>query len=340
MNIAGTLKGRYKFITVSPDGRESYPLGDKWHDNLILNSGLDMLFNGAPPANAPTDLGFLGVMAYCRLSEGETGSVSPTDTLLANQNTSTGSYVKTNPSGTDTVNQVTYTTDSTYIKATFQRTFVFPPQNAAKNWNGIGVSNSAAALDPLFSKLITVGTVTVAGDAELRVVYQLTVNVPKDHISVTISSGGFTGNGHLMAVGTYANLLGGINANGTQSGGTSGSVAAFLRGREAPTGYLLSNTPLPSTNTNIVPSFCGASLADSIHTSSTAGSYTTGQKHRDSTVTWAAGRPTSSVTNVRMLLFGPAGAATHGLAWHLQNNQSKGATNSLSATVRVAWDRV
>jgi hypothetical protein len=339
MKIQGTAKGEYQFVTVDPNGVERLPLGDTWHENMIVNSGLDMLFNGAPPANATADQGFLSCMAYCRLSASETGSVSDTDTTMTLQQASSGSYVKSNPNGTNTINQVTFDNTDPLIKATFQRTFVFAPSGVSRNWNGVGVSNSPINTDPLFSKAIPGGVVTVQGNEELRVIYKLTLAIPKDTLAIDIDNGGFDGDGQLQAIGTYANLFGGINANGTQTGGLSGSTPSFLRGKIAPTGYLLSNASLPATDTNISPTFVGTNSADSVHTTSSALSYTNGQFYRDFTVTWGAGRPAANVSNIRTLLFGPTGSATHGLAWNLDSNQSKTNTQSLSTTIRVAWGR-
>lgn len=340
MNIKGTVEGKFKFIAIDEKGNERYPLGDKWYNNMVLNSGLDMILNGNAPANATTDEGFTSVMAYCRLSEFETGSVSPTDQFMNLQGAASGSYTKTNPSGTDTINQVTYSTDTNYYIATFQRTFVFAPSGVGRNWNGIGVSNSPSNLDPLFSKVILTGTVTVLGTEELRVVYQLTFRLPKNALSISRSSGTFNGEGDIKVIGQYATIFGGINSNGTPTGGTSGSVPQILRGKGVSSGYLLTNSTFPADNTNLTPTYSGINSNDSLATSTSLGTYTNGTFVRNIIVNWGAGRPQVSVSNIRSLIYCPQNVVTSGLLWILDNNQSKGDINSLSTTYRVAWARI
>jgi hypothetical protein len=340
MNIKGTIEGKFKFIAVDENGNERYPIGDKWYNNLVLNSGLDMILNGTSPANATTDEGFTSVMAYCRLSEFETGSVSATDQFMNLQGASSGTYTKSNPSGTDTINQVTYSTDSNYYIAEFQRTFVLAPTGVGKNWNGIGISNSPNAADRLFSKIILGGTLTVLGTEELRVVYKLTLRIPKNAVSVSVSSGTFNGEGDLKVVGGYSTIFGGINSNGTPSGGLAGSVPQILRGKGAVAGYLLTNSAFPADNTSLIPTYSGSNANDSLSTSSSLGAYTNGTFQRDITINWGAGRPSLSVSNIRSLIICPVNGATAGLQYLLDNAQSKGDANLLSTTYRVAWTRV
>jgi hypothetical protein len=256
------------------------------------------------------------------------------------QGASSGSYTKTNPAFTDTVNQVTYSTDTNYYIAEFQRTFVFPASGSAKNWNGIGISNSASNLDPLFSKVILTGVVTVGGDRELRVIYRLTLRIPKNAVSVSAVSGTFNGEGDLKVIGQYSSIFGGINSNGTPTGGTAGSVPQILRGKGVARGYLLTNSSFPADNTNLTPTYSGSDINDSLSTTSTLGTYTNGTYQRDITITWASGRPVLTTANIRSLIFCPQNVATSGLLYLLDNAQGKGNTNSLSVVYRVAWTRV
>ena len=340
MNIKGTVEGKFKFIVVDENGKERYPLGNTWHKNMVVNSGLNMILNGNAPANFPNDFGFTSMMTYCRLSESETGTVSPTDQFMNIQGASSGLYTKTNPSGTNTINEVTYSSDSSYYIATFQRTFVFGPSGVARNWNGIGISNSPIQTDPLFSKIITTGSVTVSDIEEFRVVYQLTLRFPKPSASVSVSSGTFNGEGDIKLVGQYASLFGGINSDGSPSGGVSGGLPSILRGRSASRGYLLTNTTFPADNTNITPTYAGVDANDSLATSSSLGTYTNGTYQRDITVNWGAGVPSTSVSNIRSFIFSPLNVGNAGIMWILDADQSKGDTNSLSATYRVAWARI
>jgi hypothetical protein len=239
----------------------------------------------------------------------------------------------------DAVNQVTYSSDATWVWAEFQRTFVFPPSATDRNWNGVAVSWSNIASDPVFSR-ITPPTVTVGGDEELRVIYKLTVKIPKVATAVALSNGGFNAVGAIKVVGSYAEIFGGINSDGTQSGASAGTIPHILRGNGTPTGgYLLTNSTFPSEDTPITPVYAGINQADSITSSTLASTYTSGTFYRDYTLIWGTNQPVSLESDIRSFFLGTVSAPASGIQWRLSSDQTKTPTKSLSATFHVAWAR-
>ncbi len=352
-----TVKGRYRFEVYRPDGTSRLPLGDTWVDNVITNAGLAALFSQAQAVGSSdvingSGFGFLVPMTWCRLS-GSAQSIDPTVATLSAQAAESARYIKSFPTIThnpptvdypDTVNQATYSSDATWIWAVLQRTFVFPPSGVDRNWNGAAVSHTAISSDPVFSRVNPGATVTVGGGEELRVIFQLTVKIPKVAVSVALSGGGFDATGNIKVVGSPAVIFGGINPDGTQSGATTANTLPhILRGGGVATGgYLLSNSAFPADNTDITPTYAGVSQADSLTTSITQGDVVespSGTFTRITTLVWSFGRPVASENDVRTIFLGTALAPTVGIQWLLNANQTKDPTKTLSATFSIAWTR-
>lgn len=333
-NLNGKVEGKYKVEVVSPDGSISYPLGKDWHKNIVLNSGLDMIFNGAAPANATTDFGFTAMMAYARVGTGTSTPVATQSTLDA-QTQSCGSYNSTAGN-----NKVTFNTGTG--AATFQRVFEFTPVGSNITLNEVGLSNSPTSTDPLFSRALFSSPVALLGGQNLRLTYAVTVTIPAlvTPVSVSVSSNGFNGAGNLYAVGAFSGVFGDINADGTPSGGTDGSIPSILRGKSlAYRGYLTTNASAPSVNTNLTKSFAGTSANDS-RSSNPTGSYTTGNYYLDSTVVWPLGTPANDVSNVNSIAFDNVNGSTvsQGVLWVFTNQpQSKISSYTLTTVLRITW---
>ena len=347
------LTGRFRFEIHCPDGTVKLPFGGEWVNNTVVDSGLNMLFNqpqasGTAGQIAGSGYGFLVPMTFCRLSEFDSRAVVPADTaswILQQQGVASALYTKSAPEIThvdypDPVNSVSYGSDTNWVWATFQRTYVFAPQGAPKNWVGCGVSYSSYNLDYLFSRIVLPATLTVLATEELRVIYQLKVAIPKNAAATGLTSDGFHGTGSVQVVGSYASIFGGINANGTEVGSTTANTMPhILRGNGTPTGYLLTNNAFPAENTSITPTYAGASKADSETTASTPSTYTAGNFYRDFPLTWAANRPTATESDIRSMFLGNSSTPTAGIQWLMDDHQTKSHTHTLTSTFRIAWAR-
>jgi hypothetical protein len=332
--IAGKIQGKYKVEVVHPDGSITFPLGDRFHKNMVLNSGLNMLFNGAAPANATSDFSFLSVMAYARIGSGN-AEPEPGDQTLGNQIRSTGTYV-------DVAGNNTVTFDGTAGTVQYKRTFEFSAEITNTNYNEVGVSNAPEGGSPLFARALFGSTVTVVAGSFMRLTYVLELRIDQiaNASSVSVSNGGFNGEGDLRLIGTAVDIFGSINQNGSLN--VSG-LTSLLRGR-LPVGspanidaqaYLLQNSTFPAVGSGITATFCGTDAADS-RSNNAVGSYTLGNYYRDYTFLFPVGRPLDTVANARSILFGTTSA---GIQWLLDANQTKATTKSLSTVLRVAWSR-
>lgn len=329
------LKGRYRFEIHKQDGSVELPFNGNWVDNTVVNSGVDMMFTAGTAGSS--EYGFLVPITYCRLSNNDARPVvasDPSSWLLQFQQRQSNSYVASTVGGSATVNSVSYGSDSNWIWATFQRTFVFAPGGVDYNWNGVGVSNSGGNLDYLFSRVPLSPVVTVLGTEEFRVIYQLQVKIPINSAATVLSSDTFNGDGSVRVIGTNAEIFGSINANGSSSGAGLNSVAHILRGNGTPTGLLLSNAAFPSTGSSIIPSYAGSSQADATASAVTAPTYATGNLHTDWTASWYANKPAALQNNVRSILLGTTSA---GIQWLMSANQTKSPAKRLDATFRIAW---
>lgn len=331
--ITGTLQGKYKVEVVAPDGSVTYPLGNKFHKNLVLNSGLDMMFNGLSPGNSYRDHSFLGLMSYARIGSDNT-TPAAAQSLLGNQLNATGSF-------RDAVGANSITMNTSTGVVSFQRTFEFAPEVANVNYNEVGVSNDPGLSISLFSRALFGSTVTVLTGSNMRLTYILDVTIPLivTPASVSVSAGAFNGEGDIRLVGTQAGLFGTINQNGTA--GTPGA-SPLLRGRVPATSdlvesaaYLLQNSAFPTVGSALVPTYCGTNASDSISNAAT-GTYTLSSYQKDLTFTFPTGRPVADVSNVRSILFG---GTTAGIQWLLDANQQKLTALALAPVFRVAWDR-
>lgn len=337
--MIATLQGKYRFEIHREDGSIHCPFNGAWVPNMVLNSGLDMMFSRSNPADEVGSKGFLAPMTYCRLSETETGTVSASDQFLSLQQVYSNSYVRSSSTGTVAINSVSYGSDANYCWADFQRTFVFAPSGVSRNWNGVGVSIDPGSLSPLFSKVILSPNVTVLGTEEFRVIYKLRVKLPLAAVATSLSGGTFSGAGSLLAVGAYLDLFGSIASNGTSLYADTNSIPHILRGNGTPSAYLLSNSAFPNTGVAITPAYSGSGKADSTAGTVTAATYTSGTFYRDYSATWATGRPVATVSNVRSIFLGNTSDPSAGLQWLLSANQTKDTGKALTATFRIAWGR-
>lgn len=320
MNLNGKINGEYLVSVIGQDGIERFPLGKKFRPNLVLNSGLDLLF-----ASGQAGGGFGGVMTFCRVGTSNTAAAVGQTTLF-NQLKSTNSYLTT-------AGACGSSSDTGLGTRTHKRTFQFTAEVANVNYNEVGFSNLGGAGDNLFSRVVFPATVTVNTGEILRVVYQLRVSVAQTITSqaVAISGGGFDGAGNIRVCGAFDQLFGTINSNGSETVNS----ASWLLGRTGAAAYLLTNTAFPGVNTNITPAYVGSSQADS-QSSNGSGTYTAGTFYKDLTYSWAPTVPANSVSNIRSISLS---GVTNCPLWILNSNQSKANTQTLSLVNRISWSR-
>lgn len=324
IDLTGKIEGRYLVSVVQKDGTERFPLGKKFRKNLVLNSGLDLLFN-----SGAVNLGFGNVFLACRAGTGNTAP-NVADTVLVNQVNSTNSYLTT-------TGACGSSSDTATSSRTHKRTFNFNPEVANVNYNELGWSNSVSAAANLYSRVVLGSTVTVQTGESLRVVYQQRIVMAQatTQSSVTLSSGSFSGNGNIKVVGTFIDLFGTINSNGSETAAN----APLLLGRLGPA-WLLQNSSFPAINVGLTPSYSGINATDS-QSANASGTYTAGQFRIDLTYVWSAAVPATTVTNVRSFLFGAIVTLVGtGFQWLLNANQTKANTASLTLVLRIAWTRV
>lgn len=320
MNLNGKISGEYLVSVVGTDGTERFPLGKSFRPNLVLNSGLDMLF-----AVGQAGGGFGGVMVFCRVGTSNTAAAVGQTTLF-NQLKSSNSYVITagaNGSSSDTGAGT----------RTHKRTFQFTAEVSNVNYNEVGFSNLGGSGDNLFSRVVFPATVTVNTGEILRVVYQLRLSVGQTITSqaVSISGGGFDGEGDIRVCGSFDQLFGTINSNGSETV----NEASWILGRTGRPSYLLTNTAFPGVNTNITPTYVGTSQSDSASGNST-GTYTAGNFFKDLTYSWPPTTPANSVSTIRAISLS---GVTNCPLWILDSAQSKANTQTLSLVNRISWNR-
>lgn len=320
MNLHGGVSGEYKIIVVKQNGAITYPLGKKFHKNLILNSGLDMLF-----VNGAAGQGFGSVFTVCRAGTGNT-AVNIADVTLSNQvSFSTSFDAAAGANGT--------TIDTLASRAIHKRTFNFGVAASNVNYNEVGFSNNSSSVSNLFSRVILPATVTVLTGEILKVVYQLSCTLLQTTTGseVTLSNGGFNGTGSIKCVGAYSSIFGSIAANGSEAVNNAPDFLGRLSN-----GWLLTNSIYPSPNVALSPLYAGASSSDSQSVTAT-GLYVGGTFFKDLTYVWTATIPVNTVANIRAVIFN---AVSNGIMWLFNAAQTKANTTSLTLVNRVAWTRL
>lgn len=327
LKLDGGLRGRYFFEIVRPDGTVKRPFGEHWVENVVLNSGLEMMFNGASPSNNISDLWFTGVMAYARVGTGNTPA-DQTQVALVNQVGATGNYDTTGNSTSGNVSDAS-------IDGVLRRVFIFDPPSVNVNLNEVGVSNSPILTENLFSRTVLPFTITIQTDEFLRLTYELQISIPG--FLVFGYSGGFTFDGEVRGCGvSIPPIFGGLSASGVPSGN---AYVSALRGRTGlPRAILCKNDSFDSQPSNFVFDLAGSSIANSIQSSETS-SYSPGSYERATTFTFLANRPPGTVSDLRTIFIPFTGSTTQssGLQYLLDSDQTKMQSNKLIFDVIVRW---
>lgn len=280
------VQGKWKVEVVCPNGEVKKPLGDEWRPNMIQDRGLNLL-QGQVNTSALTYGGAYGGLA--RTINGALygyGSISNPDQSAVNY---AGQLQSTsiNTAATQKVTRTcTYVSDSVNGSRTITKVYDFNAVAAAQTIREVGIaqinlpSSTSFALAslgnnvnvPIFSRFLIPGNGIVLEQFQfLRLTYSLQMSIAAtvNSVPITITSNGFDGTGNLRCVGTFDNLFGRINGDGTPVDGYSEIPWAII-GRNKSTnstvpscaGVLIAteqiggvwNIPIfPLTDTNFAP---------------------------------------------------------------------------------------
>lgn len=285
-----TIKGRYKLQVL----QGGIIVSERpWADNMILNQGKDWIMAGTR--------GFSTSASYCAVGTGTTPVVA-TDTGLATEAATarTNTYlVGVGNCGTTWVGQV----------GTIRRTFDFGIETSSQNYTELGWSWTGTKANNLFSRtLISGGTVTVAAEQQLRVVYDLSITCSP----TGVQTGNLTVAGWGTPAGTWAlqgNMFGEVSSSGSSSG-----FGLFDLSR-APAACFYSGTCVLGSF-NSAPTLGGV-LGSSV--SGTWGTYTNGTFTRTVTFPYISAANFAS-TDIRMLTYSTSGIS---LAFRFDSPQTK-----------------
>ncbi len=198
-----------EFITDQFGRRRSakYAIVRPWQNNLILNSGLNLL--AAHQIHA--------VFQYAAAGYG-TSVADPTQTGLDTERGGSGDVnapYRTNTylTGAGNCGTTHVAGSDTYV---YKRTYDFSIQISPGTYGEVGLSPTATRLDTLFSRIQLAGTVGVAAGQQLRLVYELThtiAPVTPAAITPTITGWASTDGDHVLAQLTHNT----ISTNGTSN---------------------------------------------------------------------------------------------------------------------------
>jgi hypothetical protein len=344
MNTLKThLEGKFKIAVVKPNGKISYPLGDDYVPNLVLNSGKDLFFTLSSGNTGP----LATLMNFCRAGTG-TNSVVATDTDLQTQVKSSNTYVNGFNGVTD--NLITGS-------RTFKRTYEFTPESGLVNYTEVGVSNAASG--NLFSRVLLPAPVAVNTLENLRITYELTVTVPQiiTPSTITAENEGFNMAGQMKIVGAFNNIFPTILANGTitsssfESGTAKSNIlngwggTHSLGGPTRTMGMILrTSVAFPAVNANIASTgTILAAVSDAANVINTA--YQPGSFEKTTAWVFTPANPGAIISTIGTITLTPnnnfsfpslsESSSNNGLQINLDNNQTKLNTHRL--TIGLMW---
>jgi hypothetical protein len=353
--IKNLVKGRFLVSVVNHEGKEIFPFGKEYIDNLILDGGLNKLLQTNTSLSAASDIRASHLWRIMNTCEAGTGTTVPVVT-----NTALQTFVKSNSGIVTSAGACGTTYDTNTGTAIHKRTFDFSAETGTVNYSEIGVRGGSGngISNTLWSRVVLPSPVSVGAGEFLRVAYELTQTMsilvtPKTLTLGTVN--GFNGDGQLKVVGTFAKALGFVSSTGDlncfpQISGISGvnvnyAGALFTAfNGEAPTNGIgfrtLSDTGFPTVNTD----FSGTSLGHMGGASRTWSALGASDFHRDLTITIPTTIPTTT-QNIRSVMIGAhnltnsANAINSGIMWLLDSAQQKAAGHQLNITFRLSWNR-
>lgn len=339
MNINAEIntrfEGKFKIAVVKKDGTIRYPMGQGWHKNLILDSGVNLFFN----ANR---FALPQIMDFCRAGTGTTAAVV-TNTVLQAQVRFSNTYNVGIGNNSTTFNNGTGA-------GTFQRVYEFLSEVGTVVYGELGMSNTSGG--NLFSRFVLSPGVSVAAGENLRVTYALTLTVPQiiTGTPTALTSGTFDAAGTIKVAGPMANLFPNILANG---GTPEAYIATLYNGSLIPYSVafaqpksmqctLRTGSAFPAVNALISP---GSLLSQTFNAAAVGVTvintpYVDGTFTKTGTFIFLASNPGSTITTIRSIIlcynndFGDPTANGYGIMLLLDAAQTKGADFSLTLTFR------
>ncbi|MBB4126214.1 hypothetical protein GGR77_001504 [Xanthomonas translucens] len=308
------VAGRYRLEVLKRDGEVRFDSG--WQDNLVLDSGLNMMATFVPFSSAFRYIAVGSSNAAVSASQSLLGSwMAVADfTQISTLSNVTG-YNNDDPSA-----------DYTY----YTNTVTFAVGAVVGNVAELGLCSGTSSSSPLFTRALVKdaagATVTIAvlASEQLRVTYQLRFYPPQGTSTFTVSLNGVTYNCSSRAAQVSSSLLwawpgGGNPSMGYESGGWTG--------REAPAAYsgtIGARTSVP--NGSVVWSNTG--------TAAFQGSYAAGSFTRTCRNTWATNQANGTF---RSILVGGSGMGKHQVDFGA--SITKASTQTLYLDWKFNWGR-
>jgi len=353
-NISVGVGGVWKVSVVNAStGAEYFPFGDEFRPNLILNQGLDMLVGSSSQWFQSTSgysqqAGTILAISTARCGTSSTAAAASQTGLQA---ATAATSVTTTPGFT-----CLSTRDTVSGFSTFTRSFDFDIVTSGVTLYEAALSadgtNSGGSGSRIFTRFVfpSPGVSLVAGQF-LRLVYSLKCSIPSTvtPITVTVNNGGFTGDGSVQAVGTFAELFGTLNSDGTYvDSGWHGQKGYLPAGWASSSlyahAYMVSSAAsFPSVDTAASLSIVGSLISVAPNITSTT--YSAGSGTRDITYIFPANNPGSD-TSIGGVLFNSASMTgthsrlTDGWLWLFDSPQTKHATKSLVINLTTTLTRV
>lgn len=210
INCSAILKigGQWK-IAVIKNGAETYPLGEKFRNNLILDNALNVLAKGESSIDyAGTTFATLAGFLYAMPVLGDGGAApSNSDTALANQLQTAITTENICEKISDTINGV----------FSIKKVYNFPTPSSEITVREIGMKTAYGGL--LISRFLLPSPILLAPDQYIRLYYQFNVSISSliTPQTISLSNGGFDGSGQFKLCGRFDDIFNGIDSAGNPS---------------------------------------------------------------------------------------------------------------------------
>lgn len=325
------VQGRWKVEVVCPNGEIKKPLGDEWRPNMIQDRGLNLL-HGQLNENSASYVGNFGGLArtingalygYGNITMQDQGAVSYNGQLQSGPVFTAASTKVTRPClhSSDTINgsrTITKIYDFNAVPQAQTIREVGIAQISLPSSTSFAISSLGGTTQvPIFSRFLIPGDGIVLEQFQyLRLTYslQMSISATVNSVPITVTNGGFDGTGSLRCVGTFDDLFGKINPDGSPVDGYCNVPWAMIGRnpsqnslRPACSAALISveqingvwTTPdFPATNTNFAPQNVAIG-GTSVNTNSPGSSATPDSVRSEITVPLGS----NSITKEATLLF-------------------------------------